>query len=428
MVTLVASASAQTHPSAPAFNSSPGAPYTVYLDFGGFSFNGDWGNNASYTPGITPAYDTDGNATSFSTFELGLIQKVWSRVSEKYAPFNVNVTTVDPAVAAGQATNDTQRQDYYDNQARMMHTVIGGSGAWSGGGGVSYVGVTQNAQPFSNGYHTDWVFAAQNPGNLQFIGEAAAHENGHGFGLLHQSDYSGDTLVNEYSLGTGTGFGSKAPIMGNSYSAERGTWKNGTAHVNSLGPTTQNDPRVILNNLGLGSFINDGVGHSRLAATPLPLMGTSINASLARGVIVPASSASPAWSGEASYVADYWSFTTGTGSVSITAHAGRSTITPGVSDPGATLDSTLRILDATGAVVASSATTFLNETLSLVLPAGNYYAQVVSAADPNNTGFYDMGSYFLTGNIIAVPEPSTLALLAAGLIAPGWVRRKRRRV
>src|SRR5215475_6583736 len=34
-----------------ALSSRQGAPYTIYLDFGGFSFTGLWGNNALYSPG-----------------------------------------------------------------------------------------------------------------------------------------------------------------------------------------------------------------------------------------------------------------------------------------------------------------------------------------------------------------------------------------
>ena len=242
----------------PAYNSRPGAPYTVYLDFSGFSFTGTWGGTSlpSGTPGVTPAYDSDGNASSFSPGELADIQRIWARAAGKYAPFNVNVTTVDPAPGG---STDFQRQAFYDQTAQMMHTVIGGNGAWTGGGGVSFIGVTAGSFPPAGqnggagaGFHTNWVFSALAATNLQFVAEDAAHENGHGFGLRHQSDYSaGNVLLNEYSRGSGGttgGAGTVAPIMGDSYYAERGTWRRGTARPSGA---IQNDPAVLLSNANM---------------------------------------------------------------------------------------------------------------------------------------------------------------------------------
>ena len=37
----------------PQLDSRPGAAYTLYLDFGGFSFTGNWNNNSADTPGVT---------------------------------------------------------------------------------------------------------------------------------------------------------------------------------------------------------------------------------------------------------------------------------------------------------------------------------------------------------------------------------------
>jgi hypothetical protein len=279
-----------------------------------------------------------------------------------------------------------------------MHTVIGGDGSWTGGGGISYLGVTGKSQSGSNGTHTDWVFSENLGGGYpQFVGEAAAHENGHGFGLSHQSDYNGNTLINEYSSCDSF----RAPIMGDSYSAQRGLWKIGTAHVNNNGPTTQNDISVILNTTNNPSIAiaNDGIGHSRSTATPLQMNGTSINFNTAEGVIAP-SSTNPSTSGLSNYTNDFWSFSTAGATVNITANAGRESIMPGIADPGATLDASLEILNSSGTVVASSITSSLSETISTHLDAGSYYAEVLSAADPSNTGFFDVGSYFLTGSIM----------------------------
>src|SRR4051794_34670396 len=66
---------AQTHPGGvPALSSRPGAGYTLYLDFAGFNFTGNWGAipsnpGGSGTPGDTPAYSIDGNASFFTNVE-----------------------------------------------------------------------------------------------------------------------------------------------------------------------------------------------------------------------------------------------------------------------------------------------------------------------------------------------------------------------
>ncbi len=421
---------------APPLSSRPGAAYTVYLNFDGFAFNGNWGGDVRTVPGTTPAY-------SGSTAQL---REIWARTAEKYAPFNVNVTTVDPAIAAGQATTDTVRQSYYDNTARLMHTVVGGNGSWFGGGGVSYVGVTQNSYTgtgFSNGYHTNWAFSAQSPGNLQFVADVSAHENGHGFGLNHQSDYTSNTSNNEYSSNANsTGNGSFAPIMGNSYDTQRGTFRVGTQLVKNgsgavTGSTIQNDVQVIRANSGM-TYTEDGIGHSFATATLLPLAGTSVDSTLAKGVIVPTATA-PDPLGINNYSKDYFRFSMGTaGAITMNLANGGDWLTPGIASIGATLRSKLNIYQAgnlaTPFAFGTESASTLFSTFNGTLSAGDYIAEITSfggfqSGFDANSKYFSMGSYVLSGGAITpalVPEGGTLALLSAGLTAFA-VRRKRNR-
>ncbi len=414
----------------------------MYLDFSGFNFTGTWGDwmVGMGTPGNTPSYRGVAATGSFSASDQLMIKQIWTRAAEKYVAFNVNVTTVDPAIAAGQSGTDSLRQAYYERTAKMMHTVIGGNGAWMGGGGYSAIGTTASTFDPAGvnggagaGYHTNWVFAGVAQDNLQFIGECAAHENGHGLGLNHQSDYNGTTARNEYSAGSGTGNNSYAPIMGNSYSSQRGTWRSGPALA--LGGGIQNDLKAVMtNNSGIGAFLDDGIGHTRPTATALPIIGGAVDNMLAKGFIAPKSSANPNPLGEANYTTDFFKFHTDGGVMTLTAVDGTQYITPGVADPGAMLKSTLRILDTNGTLIGTGAldASTMFETYSANLPGGDYYAQISSfggftyGGSYDSANYYDMGSYFLTGSgFTTVPEPGSMVALGVGIAY--FVRRKRKK-
>src|SRR5258708_26098028 len=68
--------------SIPALSSRPSASAKIYLDFDGASAQ-SWG---SYNVTTTPAYDQDGDPTTFSSGELASINEIWQRVSEKFSP------------------------------------------------------------------------------------------------------------------------------------------------------------------------------------------------------------------------------------------------------------------------------------------------------------------------------------------------------
>ena len=110
--------------SVPQLHSLPGSTYQIDPDLPAGAPAQQWGG---YSVTATPAFDQDGDPTSFSSGELAAIQETWRRVAEKYSPFNIDVTTVAPASLV---------------HGKNMEVVIGGNGAWSGGGygGLSYTG------------------------------------------------------------------------------------------------------------------------------------------------------------------------------------------------------------------------------------------------------------------------------------------------
>src|SRR5438128_1728290 len=54
-----------------------------------------------------PACDIDGNQSSFSDSEMAIVQSVWLRVAEDYAPFDVDITTQDPGLGAIDRTTNS---------------------------------------------------------------------------------------------------------------------------------------------------------------------------------------------------------------------------------------------------------------------------------------------------------------------------------
>ena len=360
-------------PQAPAYHSFPSAQAKVFLDFDG-DFTAQWNG---YQPGQTPAYSIDADPGTFSAQELTNIHEIWSRISEKYSPFNINVTTVDPGNR---------------NDRETMHVVIGGDGRnggasyWLGyaAGGVAWTGGFYNNYP-----NTAFVF----PGNLQNgnpkrVSEASAHEAGHGFGLSHQSLYDANgNFITEYNPGTSV----KAPIMGTSYAAARGLWWRGPTYS----PTSLQDDLVQLSSsFNAFGYRADDHGSAPATATPLGGSGNSVSG---HGVI------------EQTTDADYFSFATLAGEVSFFLD---------VAPFGPMLDSTLALFDESGLLLAQSATLSLTESITMTVPGGDYLVAVRSAGN-----YGDVGQYFLSGTIVAVPEPAATAVIAACGFA--FLRRRR---
>jgi hypothetical protein len=313
----------------------------LYLDF-----DGDVSNHN------TPAFDTDSSPTTFSDSEIAVISEIWARVAEKYAPFNINVTTADPG---------------NENRRETMRILIGGDGAWAGGGigGTSTVGDFYNL----NGQNTAWVFPVALSNNPKYVADATAHEAGHGFGLRHHSTWDGGgNLVDAYDHGDA----STAPIMGSAYLTARSVWANSPS---DLGANSIQDDLAVLsganNNFGYRTRTNGG---SAASAEPLsPADGTATG----YGIITRTTDT------------DYYSFSTTGGSCSFTVTPGHWTNIYGGSSNGVLLQPRIEIRDDTDSILhfADDAGT-ASQSITTTLSAGDYFFVVTS-----HGGYSDIGSY-----------------------------------
>ena len=78
----------------PVLNSNPAAPIALYLDF-----DGHVQQDGRTVTAVLP-FSVDADTSSLSAVDVAAIREIWQRVAEDFAPFNVNVTTVEPAVLA----------------------------------------------------------------------------------------------------------------------------------------------------------------------------------------------------------------------------------------------------------------------------------------------------------------------------------------
>jgi hypothetical protein len=168
----------------PVYHSLPSAPATLFLDFDGH-FEATWGAYSNIT---TPVYDTDGDASTFSAAELAKIHEVWATVAEDYAPFNIDVTTVEPGVLAPGMPSAAAN-------GIALRVAIGGDLAWTG---TSYAGLANINSFTSSTPNVCFVEGSGSPG----MGSVASHEAGHSFGLSHQTAY--DASGNEIPPYTST--------------------------------------------------------------------------------------------------------------------------------------------------------------------------------------------------------------------------------
>lgn len=340
-------------------HSRSGANRIIYLDFDGHdATTSTWGDDN--VPMARP-YDTDGSPHSFSTAERQSIQYIWSRVAEDFLPYDIDVTTEDPGVAALKNTG-TGRYG--------VRVVIGGAyDDWfeSSAGGVAYLNSFDDSTD-----NPCWVFPKNLSDSDKNIAEAASHEAGHTLGLNHDGQTTG---VNYY-----TGHGNWAPIMGVGYSRPIVQWSRGEY-------TSANNTEDDLTRMLTFGAINRPDDHGNTVGTGTPLTGLR---PFNWGVISSAADV------------DFFSFATGAGTTAITC-------TPAPQGPNLRLR--LSLYNGSGtlitsATVADNATTGVQPvTILSALPPGNYSVSVegIGTGSPLNSGYSDYSSLGQFTLLVSLP-------------------------
>ena len=334
-------------------HSRPSANRTIYLDFNGATLTGTAWNSGSGSITAKP-YDIDNQPGSFSDTELQRIQYIWQRVSEDYAPFDVDVTTEAPPA------DRLTRSDTNDQVFGTTVLITNNSGVYSCTcGGIAYVGVFNST---TDRYKPALVFYNMlGGGDEKAVAEAISHETGHNMGLSHDG-----TSKTAYYGGQGsdpvTGW---APIMGVGYYKSLVQFSRGEY----AGANNKEDDFAVMQSYGLPLRADD-YGSSIYTATAFPGTGSSVD-----GVIEQASDV------------DVFSIAAGAGTLT-------ASVSPASRSPDADLELTL--MDGSGSILATgNPLNQLDASVTFTLPAtGTYYLAVRGTGqdDPASTGYSSYGS------------------------------------
>jgi hypothetical protein len=335
----------------PEYNSELGAAHTLYLDFDGHS-QGNWG---SFSDIEIPAFQGD----------VDDIMYIVQVVTDDFAPFDVNVTTVEPEAEALLS-------------GAGWRAVIGGNGSSHGYSqgilGIAYM------NDFTWGGDPNAIFVfSDNFRDMREIGNTVSHELGHTVGLQHYWFDANDNGA--YDSGENTNSGA---IMGTpDYGANRETWSYGRAAENTEIAKDQDDVQILGQTLGWHADLDGGDTRENASRIPVSMDGPSE----VHGVI------------EQLDDADHFYFDL--------AQSGDCTFSVDMDSIAANLDVELTLYDSLNgsAIAVVNPGDDLGATLTRNLKAGRYYLRMTSDGGLGEIGRYTLRVQAPVGASVPVEVP-----------------------
>ena len=381
-------------PASLVFHSRPGSANMLYLNFMGETVtNTMWNTLSNRAVFNAVVYSSDADYSTFSDAEQAAIKRIWQRVSEDYAPFDIDVTTERPATFNNRTANAviTRNTD-----------ASGAPNPASNAGGVAYVNVFNTASYAS--YRPAWIYINNlGPYEESYIAEATSHEIGHNMGLSHDG-----TSTAGYYNGHGSGDTSWAPLMGTGYNRNVSQWCKGEYFDAN---NTEDDLAIIAGKI---TYRTDDFGGTAATATALIFTGgTNIVSTTPENDPAITNTANKGVL-ERNTDVDVFSFITGNGAVSLSV---KPWVMPAGITRGGNLDVRLELYNEAGTLLATnnpaSLTTALIQTN---LVEGRYYLHVKNTGVGNPlvnppggyTSYASIGQYFINGFITA----------SSGFVAP----------